>query len=141
MYTRGLNFYCVIDVSLFSFTDLILRFMNMMNDGQMDRGNENPTQHLPWWLVGTGIWIWDLPIKSPVCYHCATLLGKHRPIKRFIGKLFVAFFYFLLEKPAILPSDHFALNAYIPEVSCCITTVGPNNLMLPKKQISESRTF
>ena len=21
--------------------------MNLMNDGQMDRGNENPTQHLP----------------------------------------------------------------------------------------------
>ena len=22
--------------------------MNLMNNGQMDRGNENPTQHLPW---------------------------------------------------------------------------------------------
>ena len=21
-----------------------------MNNGHMDRGNENPTQHLPWWL-------------------------------------------------------------------------------------------
>ena len=21
-----------------------------MNDGQMDRGNENATKHLPWWL-------------------------------------------------------------------------------------------
>ena len=24
-----------------------------MNDGQMDRGNENPTQHLLWWLRKT----------------------------------------------------------------------------------------
>ena len=43
-----------------------------MNNGQMDRGNENPTQNLPWWLrkttkktsvrlVGTGIWTRDLP--------------------------------------------------------------------------------
>ena len=24
-----------------------------MNNGQMDRGNENPTQHLPWWLRET----------------------------------------------------------------------------------------
>ena len=24
-----------------------------MNNGQMDRGNENPTQHLPWWLRKT----------------------------------------------------------------------------------------
>ena len=28
-------------------TDLILWFMNMMNNGQMDHGTENPTQHLP----------------------------------------------------------------------------------------------
>ena len=42
-----------------------------MNNGQMDRGNENPTQHLPWWLmkttkkpvrlVGTGNRTRDLP--------------------------------------------------------------------------------
>ena len=24
--------------------------MNLKNYGQMDRGNENPTQHFPWWL-------------------------------------------------------------------------------------------
>ena len=24
-----------------------------MNNGKMDRGNENPTQHLPWWLRKT----------------------------------------------------------------------------------------
>ena len=33
----------VIDVSLLSFTGLILWFMNMTNNGQMDRDNENPT--------------------------------------------------------------------------------------------------
>ena len=32
---------------------LILWYMNLMNNGQMDRGNENPTQHLPWWLRKT----------------------------------------------------------------------------------------
>ena len=56
-----------------------------MNNGQMDRGNENPTQHLPWWLrktmkklrlVGTGIWTRDLPNASLVCYHGATSLGN-----------------------------------------------------------------
>ena len=26
---------------------LILWYMNLMNNGQMDRGNKNPTQHLP----------------------------------------------------------------------------------------------
>ena len=29
---------------------LILWYMNLMNNGQMDRGNENPTQNLPWGL-------------------------------------------------------------------------------------------
>ena len=57
-----------------------------MNNGQMDRGNENPTQHLPWWLrkttknpsqvVSTGIWTRDLPNASLVRYHGATSLGK-----------------------------------------------------------------
>ena len=32
---------------------LILWYMNLVNNGQMDRGNENPTQHLPWWLRKT----------------------------------------------------------------------------------------
>ena len=51
----------------------------------MDRGNENPTQHLPWWLrkttenpvrlVGTGIRTRDLPNASLVRYHGATSLG------------------------------------------------------------------
>ena len=56
-----------------------------MNNGQMDRGNENPTQHLPWWLrkttknsirlVGSGIRTRDLPNASLVRYHEATSLG------------------------------------------------------------------
>ena len=56
-----------------------------MNNGQMDHGNENPTQHLSWWLrktmrtpvklVGTGIWTRDLPNASLVRYHRATSLG------------------------------------------------------------------
>ena len=60
--------------------------MNLMNNGQMDRGNENPTQHLPWWLrkttkktpvrlVGTGIRTRDLPNASLVRYHGVTSLG------------------------------------------------------------------
>ena len=32
---------------------LILWYMNLMNNGQMDRGNKNPTQNLPWWLRKT----------------------------------------------------------------------------------------
>ena len=58
-----------------------------MNNGQMDRGNENPTQHLPSWLrkttkkkpimlVGTGIWTRDHPNASLVRYHEATSLGN-----------------------------------------------------------------
>ena len=57
-----------------------------MKNGQMDRGNEKPTQHLPWRLrkitkktpvrlVGTGIWTRDLPNASLVRYHGATSLG------------------------------------------------------------------
>ena len=61
--------------------------MIMINNRQKDRGNENPTQHIPWWLrktrkknpvilVGTGIWTTDLPHTSPTCFHCATSLGS-----------------------------------------------------------------
>ena len=32
---------------------LILWYMNLMNSGQMDHGNENPSQYLPWWLRKT----------------------------------------------------------------------------------------
>ena len=57
-----------------------------MNNGQMDRGNENPTQDLPSWLrknhektpvrlVDTGIRTRDLPNASLVRYHGATSLG------------------------------------------------------------------
>ena len=57
-----------------------------MNNGKMDHGNENPTQHLPLMieenhkktlvrLVGTGIWTQDLPNASLVRYHRATSLG------------------------------------------------------------------
>ena len=44
---------CVVNVSIVNFTELILWYMNLMNNGQMDRGNENPSQHLPWWLRKT----------------------------------------------------------------------------------------
>ena len=58
-----------------------------MNNGEMDRGNENPTQHLPLIieenhektsvrLVGTGILTRDLPNASLVRYHGATSLGS-----------------------------------------------------------------
>ena len=57
-----------------------------MKNDQMDRGNEKPTQHLPWWLrkttkktpvrlAGTGIWTRDLPNANLVRYHGATSLG------------------------------------------------------------------
>ena len=44
---------CVVNVSIVKFTELILWYMNLMNNGEMDRGNEHPTQHLPWWLRKT----------------------------------------------------------------------------------------
>ena len=58
-----------------------------MNNGQMDHGNENPTQHLPWWLRKTtkkpqsG---WSAPGFEPgtsrtrvsLRYHGATSLGR-----------------------------------------------------------------
>ena len=34
---------------LLSLQILLLWFMNSMNNGQMDCGNENSTQHFPWW--------------------------------------------------------------------------------------------
>ena len=68
-----------------------------MNNGQMDRGNENPTQHLPWWLrkttkknpvrlVGTGIRTRDLPNASLVRYHGATSLGDYNIVLLFLLK-------------------------------------------------------
>ena len=39
--------------SIVKLTELILWYMNLMNNGQMYRDNENPTQHLPWWLRKT----------------------------------------------------------------------------------------
>ena len=65
---------------------LFLWYMNLMNNGEMDRGNENPPQHLPWWLRKTtkkapsgwsapGFWTRDLPNASLVRYHGATSLG------------------------------------------------------------------
>ena len=48
-----------------------------MNNGQMDRANENPMieenhEKTPVRLVGTGIWTRDLPNASLVRYHRAT---------------------------------------------------------------------
>ena len=47
-YIRNLCNRCV-----FKFINYFLRLMNVMNNGQMDRGNENPNQHLPCWLRKT----------------------------------------------------------------------------------------
>ena len=54
-----------------------------MNNGQMDRGNENPTlmieenhEKTSVRLVGTGIWTRDLPNASLMRYHGATSLGS-----------------------------------------------------------------
>ena len=46
--------------SFVKFTDFNFydNYMNVMNNGQMDRGNENPTQHLPYLL--------RKPTKKPV---------------------------------------------------------------------------
>ena len=75
-----------------------------MNNGQMDRGNENPTQHLPWWLrknhektparmVGTGIRTRDLPNASLVRYHGATSLGNFTIVSKVLSKIRVPFKY------------------------------------------------
>ena len=50
VYQKAVYFYCcVVNVSLVKFTDFnfMIAYMNFMNNGQMGRGNENPTQHLP----------------------------------------------------------------------------------------------
>ena len=48
VYQKAVYFYgCVVMFHLLSSLILILSYMNLMNNGQMDRGNENPTQHLP----------------------------------------------------------------------------------------------
>ena len=88
VYQKAVYFYCcVVNVSFVKFTDfnfMIYEFDEYTN-GQMDRGNENPTQHLPWWLrktteknpvrlAGHGIWTRDLPNASLVRYHGATSL-------------------------------------------------------------------
>ena len=50
VYQKAVHSYCcVVNVSFVKFTDfnfMIYEFF-FMNNGQMDRGNENPTQHLP----------------------------------------------------------------------------------------------
>ena len=54
VYQKAVYFYCcIVNVSILKFAELILWYMNLMNNGQMDSGNENPTQHLPWWLRKT----------------------------------------------------------------------------------------
>ena len=54
VYQNAVYFYCcAVNVSFVTFTGFNLWCMNLMNNGQMDRGNENPTQHLPWWLRKT----------------------------------------------------------------------------------------
>ena len=58
--------------------------MNLTNKGQMDRGNENSTQHLPWWLRKTTNKpqsCWSAPGFEPgtsrMRYHGATSLGYY----------------------------------------------------------------
>ena len=56
MYTRRM--YCIFlllsNFCVFvKFTDLIFIFMNLMNNCQIDGGNENPTQNVPSCLRGT----------------------------------------------------------------------------------------
>ena len=55
-----------------------------MNNGQMDRGNEDPTQHLFWWLRETTKKThsgWSAPEFEPVtsriqvCFHGSSSLG------------------------------------------------------------------
>ena len=55
-----------------------------MKNGQMDGGNESPTQHclenhekIPVRLIGIGIWARDLPNASLVRYHGAMSLGSY----------------------------------------------------------------
>ena len=54
LYQKAVYFYCCLSMFyLLSSLILILWYMNLINNGQMDRDNENPTQHLPWWLRKT----------------------------------------------------------------------------------------
>ena len=65
-----------------------------MNNGEMDRGNETPTQVClvewgkprkpPVRLVGTGIRTRDLPNASLVRYHGATSLGINKLLNHII---------------------------------------------------------
>ena len=53
-----------------------------MNNGQMDRGNENPTQHLPWWLRETmktpSQVVWDRDFNSgPPKFKSSVLPVRH----------------------------------------------------------------
>ena len=75
----------------------------MMNNGEMDRGNENPTQHFVLMIeenhektlvmfVGTGIWTRDLTNSSLVRYHGATSLCEIFLVETICGKTFLLLF-------------------------------------------------
>ena len=98
-----------------------------MNNGQMDRGNENPTQHLPLMieenhektsvkLVGTGIWTRDLPNASLMRYHGATSLGNSP-----IASQFDCIIHSEDGRPYLFPIQQFILGS-------CLSTNSPFHL-------------
>ena len=87
VYQKAVYFYCyVVNVSFVKFTDFNFMILNLMNNGQMDRGNEiQPSICLDEWgkprknpsQVGRHRdSTWDLPNASLVRYHWATSLGE-----------------------------------------------------------------
>ena len=109
-----------------------------MNNGQMDRGNEYPSnpafsfmieerhEKTPVRLVGTGILTRDLPNASLVRYHGATSLGVVNVVCVFLiffctrtGKLMSTMFF----QYAYLKKQTFRTSKY-PEFSChCTATL------------------
>ena len=74
-----------------------------MNYGEMERGNENPTQHLPWWLrkttknpsqVGRHR---DLNQEPPEC-------ESHALLRSHLARIYVLFLYEKSETRLKMPS-------------------------------------
>ena len=67
--------------------------MNLKNTGQMDRGNENPTQHLPWWLRKTtkNVSGWSAPGFEPETSRMRVSCVTTEPPRSILLVLFLPF--------------------------------------------------
>ena len=142
VYQKAVYFYCcVVNVSFVKFTDLILWYMNLMNNGQMDRGNENPTQHFPWWLRKTtkkpqsG---WSAPGFEPGTSRMRVSCVSTEPPRSVMLILFLKWNYFrFLKIEWLLFLLAFALHTYCIKIRFCywkqcsfVTVVDTSNLKL-----------